>query len=247
MHHDLTLPPSRSRPRLRPRNDPGQYDDLVGQWWKPRGAFAALHWLATERARLVPPAARTGALLLDIGCGGGLLAPHVSDKGYRHLGVDLGAAACAVARTHGVVPVRADAAHLPVADGSVDVVVAGEVLEHVSELGPVVAELARVLRPGGTLVVDTLADTLLCRVLLVHLAERLPFVPRGIHDPALFVDPDELRDRCRAGGIELELHGLRPNVRDGVSWLLGRTDTVRFGVTRSRRVVIAGRGVRTAP
>src|ERR1700733_4033236 len=53
------------------RNDPRQYDDLAGEWWRPGGGFELLHWLAAARAALVPPAARPGAVLLGAGCGGG--------------------------------------------------------------------------------------------------------------------------------------------------------------------------------
>jgi 2-polyprenyl-6-hydroxyphenyl methylase/3-demethylubiquinone-9 3-methyltransferase len=67
----------------RVRNDPAQYDDLASQWWDPRGTFAMLHWLARARADLVPQATRPGAVLVDMGCGGGLLAPHVARLGYR--------------------------------------------------------------------------------------------------------------------------------------------------------------------
>lgn len=61
--------------RVLPPNDPRQYDDLAGEWWRPDGAFAMLHWLARARAALVPPAARPDAVLVDLGCGAGLMAP----------------------------------------------------------------------------------------------------------------------------------------------------------------------------
>ena len=83
-----------------------------------------------------------------------------------------------------------DAARLPFADGGADVVVAGEMLEHVTDLPAVVAELCRVLAPGGTLVVDALADTAVCRFVTVTVAERIPGgPPAGLHDPALYVEP----------------------------------------------------------
>ena len=63
---------------VRARNDPAQYDDLADAWWDPHGGFAMLHWLAAARARLVPDATRPDSLLLDLACGGGLLAPHVA-------------------------------------------------------------------------------------------------------------------------------------------------------------------------
>jgi 2-polyprenyl-6-hydroxyphenyl methylase/3-demethylubiquinone-9 3-methyltransferase len=217
---------------LRPRNDLRQYDDLASEWWEPRGEFAALHWLARARGALVPPPAAEGAALLDVGCGGGLLAPHLP-RGYRHVGVDLSATALAVAAERGVEPVQADVAALPFDDAAFDVVVAGEVLEHVTDLDAVVAEACRVLRPGGLLVCDTIADTLVARIVLVHIAERLPGgPPLHCHDPALFVAPERLRALCAAGGVDLRIRGLRPAARQYAAFLLGRRDDVEMVPTR---------------
>ena len=72
-----------------PRNDLRQYEVLADEWWRPGGAFAMLHWLAAARAALIPPAPRAGAVLVDLGCGAGLLAPHVAPLGYRHVGWDV--------------------------------------------------------------------------------------------------------------------------------------------------------------
>jgi 2-polyprenyl-6-hydroxyphenyl methylase/3-demethylubiquinone-9 3-methyltransferase len=140
--------------RLLPRNDPRQYDDLAGEWWRPGGGFEILHWLAEARGALVPRAERPGAILVDAGCGGGLLAPHVKWLGYRHVGVDLLRSCLEQSATRGVTPVNGDVTALPLADGSADVVVAGEILEHVTDLPGAVGELCRVLRPGGLLVLD---------------------------------------------------------------------------------------------
>ena len=213
----------------RARNDPRQYDDLAGQWWEPRGGFAMLHWLAVARAALVPPADRPGAVLVDLGCGGGLLAPHVVDKGYRHVGVDLTASALRQARDHGVTAVRGDVTRVPLADGCADVVAAGEILEHVTDLPAAVGEACRLLRPGGLLVIDTIAATALARVVAVTLAERLPGgPPPGIHDPALFVDRAELVGECARNGVELTLRGIRPSMIDLAKALAGRTSAVRM-------------------
>ena len=73
-----------------PRNDPRQYDDLADEWWRPRGVFAMLHWIAASRATLIPAATHPGDLLLDVACGGGVMAPYVAQLGYRHVGVDIG-------------------------------------------------------------------------------------------------------------------------------------------------------------
>lgn len=227
-------------PAVRARNDPRQYDDLSGEWWQPRGAFAALHWLAAARAELIPPGE---GVLVDVACGGGLLAPHV--RGYRHVGVDLSETGPGIARDHGVLAVRGDVALLPIRTGTADVVVAGEIFEHLPDLETAVAEIARVLKPGGTLVCDTVSDTRLAKFLLVTVAERIPGVaPPGIHDPDLFVRPRRLQDLCAKHGIALKVRGLKPRIGDALLWKLGRRDGVRMLPTRWTGMVYQGLGVR---
>jgi 2-polyprenyl-6-hydroxyphenyl methylase/3-demethylubiquinone-9 3-methyltransferase len=209
------------------RNDPAQYDDLAQHWWEPRGPFAMLHWLAAARGALVPPATRPGAVLVDLGCGAGLLAPHVAGAGYRHVGVDIGASALVQAAAHGVAVVRGDVTAVPLADGCADVVAAGEILEHVPDLPAAVREACRLLRPGGLLVIDTLAATALSRFVAVTLAERVPgAAPPGIHDPALFVDRGVLVRECARHGVTLQLRGIRPSLSGLARWLTGRADPV---------------------
>jgi 2-polyprenyl-6-hydroxyphenyl methylase / 3-demethylubiquinone-9 3-methyltransferase len=211
----------------RARNDPAQYDDLAQHWWQPRGPFAMLHWLAAARGALVPPATRPGAILVDLGCGAGLLAPHVARAGYRHVGVDVGASALVQAAAHGVTVVRGDVTAVPLADGCADVVAAGEILEHVPDLQAAVREACRLLRPGGLLVIDTLAATALARFVAVTLAERIPgAAPPGIHDPVLFVDRGVLVRECARHGVTLRLRGIRPSLSGLVRWLTGRAETV---------------------
>lgn len=233
---------------VRARNDPRQYDDLVADWWQPRSRFAMLHWIAAARARLVPLAIRPGSLLVDVACGGGLLAPHVAALGHRHVGVDLSPTAAPVARAHGVAVVRGDAQRLPFADACADVVVAGEVLEHVPDLAAAVGEACRVLRPGGTLVVDTIADTAWGRFSSITVGERVPAgPPPRLHDPALFVDRGELVRLARAGGVHLALRGLRPAALDYLAWLAGRRPEVRMVPTRSTAGLFQASGVKDAP
>lgn len=228
----------------RPRNDPAQYDDLQHLWWDPRGGFAMLHWLAKARAALVPPPRRPHALLLDIACGGGLLAPHLP-AGYRHVGVDLSEPALLAAAQHGVLAVRADALSLPFRDGCADVVVAGEVLEHVPDLARAVQECCRVLAPGGTLVIDTIAATRLARFVAVTVGERIPGgPPKRLHDHRLFVDRQELVELCRARGVHLRLNGLRPSPLGYLAWLLRLRDTARMVPSRSTAVLFAAVGTK---
>lgn len=231
--------------RALPRNDLRQYDDLVGEWWRPGGAFAMLHWIAAARARLVPPAERPGAVLLDLGCGGGLLAPHLAGKGYLHVGVDLVSSALGEAGARGVTVVRADVGRLPFADGTADVVSAGELLEHVPDLPGVVAEACRVLRPGGLLVLDTLNATWLARLLAVTVAERVPGgAPPGIHDPDLFVPPSALVAECDRHGVGLRLRGIRPGVAGLVRWLVTRQGEVPMVPTFTTAVLYQAIGVK---
>jgi 2-polyprenyl-6-hydroxyphenyl methylase/3-demethylubiquinone-9 3-methyltransferase len=194
----------------------------------------------------VPPPGRPGAELLDIGCGGGLLAPHLP-PGYRHVGIDLSAASLAVAAEHGVEGHRGDAADLPFEDERFDVVVAGEVLEHVTDLEAVVAEALRVLRPGGTFVCDTINATRFARLSLVTIAERLPGgPPRACHDPALFVRPERLRKLCARGGVDLHVRGLRPQPLQYIRFLVDRRTVVEMVPTRSLSGVFQGVGRKAA-
>lgn len=228
---------------LRRRNDLRQYDDLADAWWDPRGVFAMLHWIAHARARLIPPAARPGAVLLDLACGGGLMAPHARRLGYRHVGVDLTVSALTRAAEHGVHVVRGDVAHLPVRPGVADVVTVGEILEHVADPTMVLAEACRALRPGGLLVLDTIADTRRARLLAVTLAERVPgLAPAGIHDPALFVDRESLVRTCAEHGIILELQGIRLDIRSALGWLTGRREAALLIPSRSTAVLFQGSG-----
>ena len=232
-------------PPARARNDPAQYDDLAGEWWDPRGTFAMLHWIAAARASLVPPATRPGARLVDVGCGAGLLAPHVAGLGYRHVGVDLTASALALAADHGVTVARGNVLALPLPDEVADVVCAGEILEHVTDVAGAVAEACRILRPGGTLVVDTIAATALARLIVVTLAERIPgAAPPGLHDPKLFVDRTSLVHEAARHGVQLKLTGLRPSVPDAASWLLHRRPAARMVPTWSTAVLFQGRGTK---
>ena len=227
------------------RNDLRQYELLADEWWRRGSAFEMLHWIAAARAALIPPAPRPGAVLVDLGCGAGLLAPHVSALGYRHLGLDLVTTSLLLARDHEVEPVRADVHALPLADASVDVVSAGEILEHVPDPSTVVSEACRILRPGGLLVLDTINQTWQARFVAVSVAERVPgLAPPGIHDPRLFVPPQVLVNVCAGHGVDLTVRGIRPATVPLLRWLLTRRGTVPIVPSRSTGVLYQGWGVK---
>jgi 2-polyprenyl-6-hydroxyphenyl methylase/3-demethylubiquinone-9 3-methyltransferase len=226
-------------------NDPRQYDDLAGEWWRVNGVFSVLHWLAEARGRLVPPAERPGAVLVDLGCGAGLLAPYVAGKGYHHVGVDLTRSALEQAADHGVTAVQADAVHLPLADGSADVVTAGELLEHVVDVRGVIGEACRLLRPGGLFVADTLNATATSRFVAVTLGERwYGGAPRGIHDPNLFVAPRVLVDECSRHGVQLRIRGIRPAAAKFLRFMVTKRGVVPMVPTRSVAVLYQAVGIK---
>jgi len=162
---------------------------------------------------------------------------------YLHVGVDLVASALHHAHAHGVRTLRADASALPIASETASVVIAGEILEHVTSLDEVVREACRILRPGGTVVIDTINDTRLAKLLLVTLAERLPGgPPRGIHDPCLFVNPQRLQRLFAENDVTLDVWGLRPSATDYARFLIDRRRGVRMVRTRSTQAVFQGLG-----
>lgn len=227
------------------RNDVRQYEDLADEWWRPSGAFAGLHWIAKARAALLPPARRPGAVLVDLGCGAGLLAPHAGPLGYRLVGVDLVTTSLVQAREHGVEPIRGDVHAIPLVDGCADAVSAGEILEHVDDPSTVVSEACRILRPGGMLVIDTINATGLARFITVTLGERIPgFAPKGIHDPGLFVPPALLQEACARSGVDLTVRGIRPALGQMVRWWVRRTGGVDFVPTWSTAVLYQAWGVK---
>ena len=173
------------------------------------------------------------------------MGPYVARLGYRHVGVDIGLPGLLLAREHGVRSVAGSALQVPLAHGCADVVLACEILEHVDDDVAVLAECARLLRPGGLLLLDTLADTRLSVLINVHLFERLPGgPPRGLHDPALFVDRDRLVAEAARHGVRLTLTGMRPPLVGTLRWLARRDPDPRMRRTRPTSVLFQGHGTK---
>lgn len=199
-------------------------------WWDPAvRAYASLRSVNELRLRLLAewwsPDARAGvgagagagegpATVVDLGCGGGLAAVPLARAGARVLGVDLLRAALGEARAQGApraLFVCGDLLRVPVAEGCADLVLLSDVLEHLDEPAAAVLGAARLLRPGGVLFVNTINRTRRARLLAVTLAEGLGLIPRGTHDPARFLTPDELAAMAQAVGLrEIGRIGERP-------------------------------------
>ena len=134
---------------------------------------------------------------------------------------------------------------LPFGDESFDVVVAGEILEHVVDMPKVIAEACRVLKPGGTLVVDTIASTWWGRFSSITVAERMPAgPPPRLHDGSLFIDREQLVSEAASHGVHLTLNGLRPSAVDYLLWVMKRRTAVRMLETRSTAGLFQGAGVK---
>lgn len=214
--------------RLRPldparnRIDNEYYDAVGDGWWDERGRFSALHEMNPVRVgyfdRIMSTVVGSPARVLDVGCGGGLVSEALARLGHRVRGVDLNPGAIAAAGRHAAAAgvevdyVVGSATGLPGGDGSVDAVVASDIFEHLHDLDAAVAEIARVLRPGGVLVFDTINRTARSYVVMIVLAEWLLRVNhRGTHNWRMFIRPTELATVLSRHGLALaECTGLAP-------------------------------------
>jgi 2-polyprenyl-6-hydroxyphenyl methylase / 3-demethylubiquinone-9 3-methyltransferase len=177
-------------------------------WWQPESrAFASLRSVGAFRLDLLRQwlgADWRGRVVVDLGCGGGFLAVPLAELGARVVGVDLAPVALRAARERSALrfaPVVGDLGEPPLRDGSADVVLLSDVLEHVTAPAAAVAAAGALLRPGGHQFANTIARTTRSRWLAIRLAEGLGFVPRGTHRWELFVQPDELQAMASAAGL----------------------------------------------
>ena len=205
------------------------------------------------RAALVPPATRPGAVLVDLGCGGGLLAPHLAGKGYRHVGVDLTRSALRpgrrARRARG--PGRRDrGAAAPTAAPTWSA--PARCWSTCRTWPRVVAEACRLLRPGGLLVLDTLNATALARLVAVTVGERMPGVRRAASTiPACSCDAAARWSPSAPGTAStLRVRGIRPAGGRCLAAALaawpatGRGDGAADRADPVDRRALPGRGVR---
>ncbi|MCC7015468.1 MAG: 3-demethylubiquinone-9 3-O-methyltransferase [Planctomycetes bacterium] len=219
-------------------NDLTIYERRANEWWDPRSpAFRSLHSVNRFRVELLFDWLGrdwSGRTVIDVGCGGGLLAAPLSKAGARVIGLDLSHASLRAASERiGRTFVRADLMRVPLASAVADVVLLADVLEHVENVELALREASRLLVAGGVVYVNTINRTRRAKLLAVDLAEGVGLVPRGTHDARLFVEPDALRQAAWRHGLVLdELQGERVDLWKTVSrWAvaLRRSDDLSVG------------------
>lgn len=192
------------------RNDLGIYDAVAEHWWSDD-----IRWVRTLK-NLVPGRLRwmdrqidwAGKRVLDLGCAGGFMAEALAARGAIVTGIDPAADAIAAARRHaeaGGLAITYDVGVgevLPYNAGEFDAVVCVDVLEHVADLNKVMSEVVRVLAPGGMFLFDTINRNPLAQLATITMAEDvLRLLPKGTHDPAMFIKPAELRAAMTQAGL----------------------------------------------
>ncbi|MEH6648029.1 bifunctional 2-polyprenyl-6-hydroxyphenol methylase/3-demethylubiquinol 3-O-methyltransferase UbiG [Sulfitobacter sp.] len=228
------------------RNNLKLYDDVAAQWWSDD-----IRWVRTLK-NMVP--GRLGYFdtlytwqdkaVLDLGCAGGFMAEAIDDRGAHVTGIDPATRAIESARDHAQDrSIQYDTGvgeALPYPDAAFDAVVCVDVLEHVDDLHRVLAEVTRVLKPEGMFLFDTINRNLLARLATITIAEDiLRLLPKGTHDPDMFIKPSELLSGLKAAGLKAgKLTGLGPR---GIN----RQDDLIFGQLPTTAIIYMGSAVKT--
>jgi 2-polyprenyl-6-hydroxyphenyl methylase/3-demethylubiquinone-9 3-methyltransferase len=222
-----------------------KFSDLAHRWWDTESEFRPLHQINPLRLAwiddIVPLA---GKRVLDIGCGGGILADAMARKGAEVLGIDLAGKALKVAQLHALeaqtqgVSYREVSAETLAAEqpGRFDVVTCMEMLEHVPDPSSVVRACATLVKPGGHVFFSTINRNAKAFVFAIVGAEYiLNLLPRGTHEFAKFIKPSELAAYARAAGLDLEhTRGMEYNPLTRHYWLSANTSVnYMFGMRKA--------------
>ncbi|NMM84921.1 bifunctional 3-demethylubiquinol 3-O-methyltransferase/2-polyprenyl-6-hydroxyphenol methylase [Rhodococcus sp. SRB_17] len=220
-----------------------KFSDLAHRWWDPESEFRPLHQINPLRLDWINSISPLqNQRVLDVGCGGGILADSMARKGARVLGIDLATKPLRVAQLHALeaqtqgveyreVSVELLAAEQP---GSFDAVTCMEMLEHVPDPGSVVRACAQLVKPGGWVFFSTINRNAKAFVLAIVGAEYiLNMLPRGTHEYSKFIRPSELAADCRSAQLDIHhTRGLEYNPITRRYWLSADTSVNYLLATR---------------
>ncbi|MDO8279021.1 MAG: bifunctional 2-polyprenyl-6-hydroxyphenol methylase/3-demethylubiquinol 3-O-methyltransferase UbiG [Burkholderiaceae bacterium] len=220
-----------------------KFSDLAHRWWDPESEFRPLHQINPLRLDWIDTLAPLkGRRVVDVGCGGGILADAMARKGADVLGIDLAAKPLKIAQLHALeagtagvsyreISAEALAAEQP---ASFDTVTCMEMLEHVPDPASIVRACASLVKPGGWVFFSTINRSAKSFAFAIVGAEYLlKLLPRGTHEYAKMIRPSELAAHCRAAGLELtESRGLQYNPLTRRYWMDGDTSVNYLFATR---------------
>ena len=220
-----------------------KFSDLAHRWWDVESEFRPLHQINPLRLNWIESLVPLGGKrVLDVGCGGGVLADAMARKGADVLGIDLATKALKVAQLHALEAQTEGVAYREIsAEGlaaeqpaSFDVVTCMEMLEHVPDPSLVVKACAELVKPGGYVFFSTINRNAKAFLFAIVGAEYvLNLLPRGTHEYGKLIKPSELAGYCRAAALNLEqTQGLEYNPITRHYWLSGNTSVNYLLATR---------------
>ncbi len=218
-------------------NEIAKFDALASRWWDPEGEFKPLHQINPLRLNYIDERAPLAdSRVLDVGCGGGILSEAMVQRGAEVTGIDLGEENLSVAQLHALESgIQVDYRHIAVEElaeempESFDTVTCLELLEHVPDPASVIDACARLLKPGGHLIVSTINRNPKSWLFAIAGAEYiLKLLPRGTHDWNRFIRPSEMDRFFRQAGLDTrDITGMTYNPITG-HYKLGRDVDVNY-------------------
>jgi len=216
-----------------------KFEKLAHRWWDPQSEFKPLHEINPLRLGYIDEqAGLKGKRVVDVGCGGGILAESMAAKGAKVLGIDMGETPLSVAKLHKLESgVELDyrqctaeelAEEMP---GSFDVVTCMEMLEHVPDPASVIKACAKLVKPGGKVFFSTINRNMKAYLFAIVGAEYvLQMLPKGTHDYAKFIRPSEMESWARDADLKFsDILGMTYNPLSK-NYSLGKDVTVNYMV-----------------